>query len=286
MQDMNWNDLKYVLAVGRERTLAGAARRLGVNETTVARRIAQVEQRLSTRLFERTLGSLQLTEAGLTIVESAERVEREVQATETAIAGTDGLAAGVVRITAVPVIINRILIPALPVLLNQHRDLQVELIAEPRDLSLTRREADLALRMARPARDQRAITRRIGTLPYGVYAHADCDAGNLPWITYDDGMAHLPQARWMAAHPATPSPDDTPKIRVNDAEAVLHAVRSGLGKSLVPMAIASCERELVRVDHGPSPLSRELWLMVHPELRKLQRIRVVMDWLGETARCF
>ena len=283
MQDINWNDLKYVLAVGREHSLAGAARRLGVNETTVSRRITHVEQRLGARLFERTLGTLQATEAGVTAIESAERVEREVQQTESAVAGVDGLAEGVVRITAVPIIVNRVLIPALSHLLREHGALQVELIAEPRDLSLTRRDADLAVRMARPAKDLNAVTRRIGKIAYGVYAHVDRDARTLPWITYDDGMAHLPQAEWMAKHPATSSPASPPTIKVNDAEAVLHAVTQGLGKSLVPMAIASREQNLVRVDSGPPPVTRELWLMVHPELRELRRIRVVMDWLTATA---
>ncbi len=283
MQELNWNDLKYVLAVSRARSLAGAARRIGVNETTVARRIARVERHLETRLFERTLGTLQATDAGVTAVDSAERIEREIQQTETAIAGVDGLAAGVVRLTAVPVIVNRVLVPALPDLLQEHPALQVELIAEPRDLSLTRRDADIAVRMARPAKDQRAVTRRIGEIEYGVYAHAQCDKDDLPWITYEDGMAHLPQAEWMTRQTVTAPATNRPPIRVNDAEAVLHAAKRGLGKSLVPIPIASREHDLVRIDSGPPPLVRELWLMVHPELRELRRIRVVMDWLAATA---
>ena len=152
MLELNWNDLRFVLALARSQSLAGAARRLGVNETTVARRVAQAEQRLSARLFERNLGRLHPTEAGTAVVAGAERVELEVQALESATSGADRLAAGSVRVTSVPIIVNRILVPALPRLLRDHPQLRVELIAEPRDLSLTKREADIALRLARPRR--------------------------------------------------------------------------------------------------------------------------------------
>lgn len=150
MQDLDWDDLRFVLAVARGRSLAGAARRLRVNESTVGRRVARMEQRLGARLFERIAGSLTPTEAGDRVIAGAERVELELQAVAGAVSGTDRLAAGSVRLTAVPIVVNRILVPALPSLLSAHPDLRVELIAEPRDLSLTRRETDIALRLARP----------------------------------------------------------------------------------------------------------------------------------------
>ncbi len=278
MQGLNWNDLQFVLALGRSQTLAGAARRLKVNESTVGRRIAEAERRLGARLFERSLGVFHPTEAGHTVVASAERVELEVQAVETAISGADRLAAGTVRLTSVPVVVNRILVPALPRLLRDHPQLRVELIAEPRDLSLTKREADIALRLARPHKDLRAIARRIGQLDYAVYGPSRKKSEALPWITYDDDMANLPQCRYMAERPvgdlAMP-----PRATLNDSEAILQSVKAGLGKSLLPVAIADRESGLSRLSRSPSPLSRELWLMVHPELRNLIRIRVVMDWL-------
>jgi len=166
MQDINWNDLRFVLAVARCQSLAGAARRLGVNESTVGRRLAEAERKLGARLFERGPGAFQATEAGQTVVAGAERVELEVQAVETAVSGGDRLAAGAVRLTSVPIVVNRVLVPALPRLLRDHPQLRVELIAEPRDLSLTKREADIALRLARPHKDLRAIARRIGKLDY------------------------------------------------------------------------------------------------------------------------
>lgn len=278
MQSLNWNDLRFVLAVARTRSLAGAARRLGVNDTTVARRIAQAEQRLGAHLFERNLGILHPTEAGAAVVAGAERVELEVQALESAVSGADGLAAGSVRVTSVPIMVNRVLVPALPRLLRNHPQLRVELIAEPRDLSLTKREADIALRLARPRTEGRAIARRIGQLDFAVYEPSRKGTEPLPWITYDDTMADLPQGRWIAER-AIRDRQAPPQVMVNDAEAIFQSVKAGLGRSLLPTFVGDREPGLARHSDAPAPLSRELWLMVHPELRELVRIRVVMDWL-------
>jgi DNA-binding transcriptional LysR family regulator len=285
MQGLNWNDLRFVLAVARCQSLAGAARRLKVNESTVGRRVAEAERRLGARLFERSLGAFHPTEAGRAVVAGAERVELEVQAVETAISGADRIAAGAVRLTSVPIVVNRILVPALPQLLRDHPQLRVELIAEPRDLSLTKREADIALRLARPRKGVRAIACRIGRLDYAVYGPSRKGTEPLPWITYEDDMANLPQWRYMAERPVRDR-ETPPPVTVNDAEAILQSVKAGLGKSLLPIAIADSEPGLVRLSSGPSPLSRELWLLVHPELHNLIRIRVVVDWLASVVDRF
>ena len=282
LRDLNWNDLRFLLAIERGNSLAGAARRLGVNESTVGRRLAEAEQRLGARLFERSLGAFSPTEAGRTVLSGAERVEREVQAVEAAVSGSDRLAAGLVRVTSVPLVVNRLLMPALPPLLRAHPQLRVELIAEPRDLSLTRREADIALRLARPARELRVFARRIGRLDYGIYAPARKTRRDLPWITYEDAMAALPQWRWISDQAGDADAAPHP-VTVNDAEAILQGIKAGLGKSLLPLAIAEREPGLRRLDPGPPALSRELWLMVHPELRSLTRVRVVMEWLADVA---
>lgn len=280
MQELNWNDLRFVLAVARCETLAGAARRLDVNESTVGRRLAQAEDRLAARLFERTAGRLLPTEVGQTVLASAEQIEQEIQALETKIAGNDHRAAGLVRVTSVPLLVNRALMPALPALLADNPQLRVELIAEPRDLSLSKREADIALRLARPSKESRAIARKVGRLDYAVYGPAGQDPNPLPWITYDDSMADLPQRRWMDAQgDASQAP---PPVTVNDAEAIVTGIKAGFGKSLLPVAIADQAPGLARANDDPPPLTRELWLMVHPELRQLTRVRVVMDWIIAT----
>jgi DNA-binding transcriptional LysR family regulator len=277
---LDWDDLRIVLAVERASALAAAARQLGVNESTVARRVARAEARLGARLFERAAGRLTPTAAGSALVRRAERIELEVQAAQGAVAGADARAAGTVRVTAVPIVANRLLAPALVTLRANHPGLTIELIAEPRDLSLTRREADIAVRLARPERDLRAVARRIGILDYGVYAVAAAAAADLPWISYEDRMRDLPQSRWIAGQAG--AADARPPVLVHDAETLLQCVLAGLGKSLLPSAIAERQPALARIDGYPDAPRREIWLMVHPDLRSVTRVRVVMEWLVET----
>ena len=278
MQAMDWDDLHYVLAAARAGTLAAAARRLGVDQTTVARRLAAAQSGIGARLFDRRDGLLQPTAAGIAAIAHAERVEQEIGALETAIAGSDAVTAGVVRITSVPILVDRLLIPAAWRFCVQHPGLRLELIGEPRNLNLTRREADIALRLARPDRGT-ALARRIGRLDYAVFALRRRGVDALPWITYEDGLAHLPQARWTAraARAGTVAP-----LQVNDAEAIVQAVRAGLGRALLPCFLAGREPGLEQI--GKPVLARELWLLVHPELRPLARIAAAIAWLEAIVR--
>jgi len=284
MPDLNWNDLRVLLAVWRHGTLAKAARTLRVDETTVARRLAALETAVGTRLFQRVGNSLlQPTSAGDMALVEAERAEQAVGALKTAVGQADGLVAGTVRLTAVPILVNRLLVPALHNLASSHPRLHLELIAEPRDLNLTKRETDIALRLARPADGTGAamLARRIGCLRFAAYAPATASieaAMALPWIVYEDGMSALPQARWLAAR------DDKALLAFNDADAILHAVTAGLGRSLLPCVVADHHRALRRLELPdlPEAPAREAWLLTHPDQRRLARVTAVLDWLDET----
>jgi len=278
MQDENWDDLRVVLGVARTQSFAGAARRLGVNESTVARRIAGAERRMCALLFERTRSGLIPTHAGAQIIQQAEAIELEIQAVQARISGMDEQVAGTVRITSVPIIVNHVLAPALPELLTLHPFLNIELIADQRDFSLTKREADIALRLARPQKEIRAIARKVGNFDYAVYEQAGRTGDNLPWINYEDSMSDLPHSQWISEY-SSKDADLSPRVQVNDTETILHCIKSGLGKSLLPLTIGENEPELQRLDGYPETVSRELWLMVHPDLRDLARVRAVMDWI-------
>ena len=173
---MNWNDFRHVLAVSRGRTLSGAARLLGVDDTTVARRLAAVQKTLGVRLYQRLPdATLQFTSAGARAALQAERIEREIGTLHAALSGTDDLVSGTVRVTSVPIIVDHLLVPASRFLIERHPQLVLELVGDARDLSLTRREADLALRLARPKTGGTQIkARRVGTLRYASYAAASC----------------------------------------------------------------------------------------------------------------
>lgn len=271
---LNWNDLRVVLAVARGETLSAAARRLGVDQTTVTRRLAAVERTVGTPLFLRMERRLRPTAAGTMAIAHAERVEAEVNRLAAQLSGADRAPEGNVRLTAVPVVVNRLLLPRLAAFRRHYPKLSLELIAEPRNLQLAKRDADIAVRLARPAGGT-ALCRKLGDLAYSVYGPAGT-GDDLPWLGYDDDHADLPQARWLAR--GTRSGNIA--LRANDAETLFQAVAAGLGRTLLPDLAVPDGGGLTRLSDGPV-LHREAWLLVHPESRHLPRISVVVDWLAE-----
>jgi DNA-binding transcriptional LysR family regulator len=280
MQHMVWDDLRFILAAARSQTIAEAARRLAVDEATVGRRIARSERQLGARLFERVQGHLVLTDTGRSVAERAERIENEIATVMEETSGVDDLAVGRVRVTSVPIVINHILVPTLRPFLIDHPGLQLDLVAEVRNLSLMKRETDIAVRLARPNREMRALAQRIGYLDYAAYSanHPNVDCR---WVTYDDMMADLPQAKFIAER-VKASETNAPAVRVNDAETLIRIVQEGLGKSLIATAVADSLPGLVRCEEPLPALRREVWLLLHPELAGLRRIRVVVDWISKT----
>lgn len=279
MQEIDWDDLRYALAVSRTGRPAKAAQQLRVNETTVARRIARLEAALGARLFERINGALTVTEIGAAVVAQAERVEMNVGAVLNTAGGADAKAAGAVLLTAIPMVLKHMLMPALPGLLAAHPLLEMHLIAEPRNLSLANREADIALRFGPPSHEYRAIARRVCDIDYAVYGPAGQPADHLPWIAYETPQSALPHGKWLA-DALKSDRQAKPPVMVNDSDIALHAVRAGIGRSLIPCRIGDAEQGMARLS-GPAPiLSRELWMLVHPDLKHLARIRAVIDWIG------
>lgn len=273
---MDAGDLRLVLALARGGTLSAGADRLGVNPTTASRRLKALEQSLGVRVFGRVEGRLVPTEAGEAMLARAERVETELFGLEEELTGGLARCAGTVRVTAVPVLVNRLLYPHLPGLLAMYPQLEIEAIASGENLSFSRREADLALRLARPATGT-ALCRRVGALSYSVYGPARGSPGTLPWVTYEEAHRHLPQARWVAAQEEASA---AARVRVNDAEGLLAAARAGLGWALLPDLAAADDPMLRPVVGMEAVLAREVWLLVHPNLRALRRVRVVADWLA------
>ncbi|MBC6440696.1 MAG: LysR family transcriptional regulator [Rhodospirillales bacterium] len=268
---------------------AGAARQLAVDETTVARRLRALEHDLGTELLLREAdGRPRLSPTGRAITAEAESMERSGDVIAETIGAAAEAARGIVRLTAVPVVANRILVPALGNLTTRYPGLTIELVPEPSDLSLTLRECDLAVRLARP-RDggTRVTARRIGTLHYGVYGRHDRTAeASLPWITYDAAMASLPPSRWLAKRIA--DGDAACSLRVTDADTALEAAAQGLGLTLLPKAAAEADARLGALDSNgwPDPPQREVWLLGHADRRALKSIRAVAEWLeGLPAFC-
>lgn len=285
MQNENWDDLRIVLAIGRTGNFAGAADVLRVDETTVSRRLGKFEARLGCTLFERANGRLEPTDACEEMIRAADQIESLVIVSESTASGTDAVASGLVRVTAVPMIINRILAQACGGFLRDHPDITLSLIPEPSNASLLNREADIAVRLARPTSDATAITRKLGMLTYGVFTATGIDPEALPWVSYDDTMAELPQVQWIQEHGLSDTTHRS-QITVRDAETLVQMIISGAGKSLLPISIG---RQLDGLRFRPHPgptLTREVWLLAHQDIRHLHRMRVTVDWVTETMAAY
>lgn len=286
MQIKNWDDLRLLLAVKRGISFSGAARLLGVDSTTVSRRLSAFQTSLDTRLYQRLPdGSLQLTPQGESLALQAETMDRQIDLIGEALGQPAEACSGTVRLTSVPIIVNRLLAPQMGRLISDNPELTMELVPDSRDFSLTRREADMAVRLARPSAGGHHVkARRIGLLDYAVYALRSLpsdEAAELPWITYEDGMSHIPQARWMM-HASKTAGGQLAGLRVQDAETAYEAVLAGLGRSVLPRMIGGQDKRLRELDkeEGTPPLpSRELWLLVHADLVRLRRISTVTAWI-------
>jgi len=276
---MNWDDLRFLVEIGRSATLAAAARHLKVDQTTVARRLRALEDALGTPLFERSDGHWRPTGVGADVLERAMRIEEDVAGlARLAEAGAQAVS-GVVRLTAVGAIVGDYLVPRLPDLYARHPELVVELIASNDNLNVSRREADIAIRLARPESGDFLI-RKLADVGFAVYGPAQPDPTRSDdWVTYDDELAHTPEMRWLAGQLA----GGRVRLRSNKLAGLLGAVAVGIGRAVLPCFLADATPGLVR-ESGPQPvLSRDLWLLVHPDARRLPRVAAVADWLGE---CF
>lgn len=285
MQDVNWSDLRYLLAVSRKGSFGAAGRQLGVDGTTVARRVRRLEAALGARLLERgEAGVVTLSETGCRAIERAEGVEREIGDLLASVSGGDLDVSGRVVVTAVPSIVNRLLIPAVDRLLSNHPALELDLIGEARNLSLTRREADIALRLARPTEGGMKVkARKIGRLEYQPYVsttHSDEVMGTQPWITYHDALLDLPHAAWMARRIGHKNEAGC-RLRIADMEAAVEAVAAGLGRCLLPRYAAAGNPRVKCASMGATgpSVSRDVWLLVHGDLVGLARIEAVSNWL-------
>lgn len=278
MQEHDWDDLKYLLALHRTGRLSAAALKTGANETTVSRRIKRLEAALGGELVRRDSGGrFELTGLGETLLPLAEETER-AQTTIREVADRDrGVTAGTVRITSVPIIVNRILLPHLAGFRRAHPEITIDLVPEARRLDLGRQEADLALRFARPENGGHAIRgQKLGTLRFGNYVPADVrDGGRLGWVGYDGMSAALPQADWTRA-----LAEGEIAFTVSDAETALESVAHGLGKACLPVRAAENDNRLRRLA-GPEPApTREVWLLSRAGDDERQSLTLAKAWLA------
>jgi DNA-binding transcriptional LysR family regulator len=290
MAMLDWDDLRFFLAIARRGSLSAAALDLHVAQSTVGRRLASLEANLGVRLLNRTPDGYVPTSAGLSVRQKAERLEAEAQSLERDLGGQDNRLSGLVRVTCAESVASHILAPCFAELHATHPDIMIELIPHSSELSLAMREADISVRLKRSDQHD-LIVRRVGTLAFGLYAsngylerhgHPDLSAGcsGQYLVAQLDDIEDQPQIRWLL--------DLAPRARISvqtsSHEAAVFAAIHGGGLACLARFRADSEDRLARLVVPISAPSTEIWLMVHKDNRDTARIRVVLNYLIEYFR--
>ena len=281
MQIESWTDLRFLLAVHREATLTAAAETLGVNQTTVTRRLKALEAATGEPLFERLRGGPVLTAIGQEMVLTAERLESELLDLEARMLGGQSHLEGPVRLT-MPVVLAAELVEEARRFAAAYPRIQLELIGADGDRDISRREADVALRLAgeRPKPQHELVGRRTCPISIAVYGAAsllELPWAERPWLGRVESFAG-----WSVVDTYREKLGGYTAFRTNDAFSVLEAARSGAGLTVLPCGTPRLTRGLVCMTE-PEPIG-EMWLMTHRELRRNPRIRVTLDHWYEVLR--
>jgi DNA-binding transcriptional LysR family regulator len=285
---LDWDDLRFFLAVARKGTLSAAAQELRCTQTTVGRRLATLEARLGVRLLNRTPRGYVATPAGESIREHVEHIEAEAAAVEHIVAGRDARLEGKVTVTCIESIANNILAPCFARLHQDYPEVVIELLPPDRHVSLARREADISIHHVRP-KQREIVIRRIGSIAFGVYASpdylerfgtpnfADGCAGHRI-LSLPDQFCDLPQMQWLASL--------TTKARVvlktGSYESRLHSLLAGDGMAYLPRFHGDEVAGLSRIEGTPTAAPVvDIWLAVHKDNRNVRRIRAIIDAIAE-----
>lgn len=279
------SDLEVILALTRGTTLARAGERLGVDASTVFRSLQRLERNLGQRLFERTRSGYLPTELATLLAGHAEEMEVAVESARSSLASAPTQVSGPVRITTTDTVLHGLVAPALLDLQRTHPLLTFELHTGNDLLSLTRRDADIAVRATkRPP--QHLVGRSVGTIRVALYSGkqrraptwADVEAGRAEWIAVDDALPEHPSVVWRKRH----FPKVLPRYRVSSILSVLELTALGLGVGIVPIFLASRRRDVVALTDALSDAETELWLLTHPESRHLRRIATTYAHLSQS----
>lgn len=275
---LDWDDLRVFLELARSGNLSAAARALGLSHATVGRRVASLEEALGRTLVERRPDGYALTAEGEAVRDLATGMDERALAILRRGGREEGLAGGV-RLTTVQALADRFIVPRLGALRARHPGLELEVIADNRSLSLARREADLAVRLARPQAGE-LFVRRLATIGFALYAAPGAPDA---LIAYDEGLADLPEAVWLARHGQAVTGVARIAFRSNSVQAQLAAARAGCGVALLPCWLAAAEGaglERRPLPAGVPPLAREAWLLVHRDRKDVPRVRAVVDHIA------
>lgn len=282
---LNWDDVHLFLVLYRARTMVAASSQLGVNVSTVSRRLGALEEALDCVLFDRGRNGLRPTPAADDLLPTAELVEQGVAQFANVVDGLERDVTGVVRITCPPDVADVIVLPVLPGLFKKHPGLRVVLEPGESTVDLNRREADLALRVVRPTRGD-LVVKQVATVHWRPAASKALalrlsgveDINAWPWVGWGDRFRAVPACRWLEEHVR-----QEPVLRTDSMNTHIAAAQAGLGVALLPTPSIAHYR-LTELELGaelPRPPRDDLYLVTHRALRKVPRVSTVWDALVE-----
>jgi DNA-binding transcriptional LysR family regulator len=276
---VDWENVRHFLAVAQSGSLSGAARSLNVDHATVSRRLAALEAALDVRLVDRLPRSCRLTAIGMQVFERAMEMEAGAHGIARLAKAAHAPLAGRVTLSAPPVLVAHLLAERLACFRAEYPDIRLSLLAQGRQVSLSRHEADIAVRLVRPD-EVSNVTRKIGRMAFGLYAHRSYVHLAAPerwqFIAFDQGYTDMPQQRWLLGIAG----DRPVACELNHISEHLVAARAGAGVAGLPCFLGEQEPDLVRIDQELPPFARDIWLAVHRDLRNTPAIRAVMDFVA------
>ncbi len=278
------SDLEVLLALARGGSLARAGERLGADGSTVFRALQRMERGLGQRLFERSRSGYIATELATQLAEHAEQMEATLEAARASVEAAPAQTSGTVRISSTDTVLHGLIAPALKPLKASHPLLNFDLHTGNELISLTRRDADLAVRATkRPP--QHLVGRQLGPIRVALYTAkrggvrdwADVQNERIDWVAPDEALPEHPSVLWRKRH----FPKVKPRYQVGSILSALELVALGLGVGVLPLFLAEERRDLLRLSEPLDEAETELWLLTHPESRHLRRVATVYAHLAE-----
>ncbi|GMV30152.1 MAG: hypothetical protein AMXMBFR59_22770 [Rhodanobacteraceae bacterium] len=282
MTTMDWSDLRLFLAIARERTLGAAARRVGMTQPTMGRRLRTLEAAAGHALFQRTATGFVLTDEGAAVFDHAERIEHEALALQRRLAGRATQLEGTLRLTSSDWFGTHVLSPVLAEFAVRHPQVGIELLTDARFLNLSRREADLAFRI-RAFSEPDVVSRKLMHIRYAAYQRRGLplprrgDGSGATLVALDAGFTGTPDDSWLGRA----LPRARVGLRSNSRDVQARLCAQGAGLAVLPVMLGDHVAELERVDLGSEPPGRDTWLGYHRDLRRLPRLRAMVEFLVE-----
>ncbi|XKG39540.1 LysR family transcriptional regulator [Marinobacter sp.] len=282
---MDWDYLRYVHALGSGGNLSRAGEILGVHQTTVLRRLDQMEAQLGVQLFERNRDGLVLTVAGEIAFREAERFSRDMASLEQKLRGQDAHPVGTVRLATTDTLLNCLINPILSDLVAAWPGIQLEINTGNEIGSLSRRDTDLALQPTNQP-PEALSGQRVATIESAIYCatqYIDCNPDFDPgrpeaqaWVMPDDSFSHLASGRWYQKNLKA----SQPVIRCNGLYSMYSLIRAGSGVGVLPCYIGDSDHELQRLSAPLKGEGVDLWLLTHHDLRQGAMVRLVLEFIA------